>query len=505
MLIPSLPLPNDQSTTWDKLFKQIKVERKTGKCEVENLTKYLMDRKVALTVILLPILLLFAVSGVHIVKANSSSKTIIVPDNYPTITAAIGNASNGDTIVVKNGMYIEQTLEINKSLTIISQHINGAKINFHPPQIPENLFGETIMVYTNPITIEADNVKLSGFTITSDGGDISANGNQIQLRNNTIGTEATPIGLLLTGNGTQIIGNTMATFSPLSLTGSNQTVADNYLGGLSITGSFNFITGNNAGSIMLTGSKNTVTGNSFNVNRFNGGTGINLIDADYNIISNNTEIGNNVGIALGYTGAGGSYNIFAGNTVEEAGLWGILMGNGSYNVFYGNLIANNGGLGHDGYGLALGGEDIEAANNLFFGNIFLNNSKNFGTNWQVIGSNSFDNGKEGNYWDDYLTKYPNATEVDNSGIGNTPYLVYSNNADNYPLMNRPDVSDAIPALPSPWSSLVPTTSVANISPTVSQTPSTTPLLQEAIYGISVAAIATALVLGLLLLRKRRKS
>ena len=102
-----------------------------------------------------------------------------------------------------------------------------------------------------------------------------------------------------------------------------------------------------------------------------------------------------------------SYNIFAGNKIEEAGLWGILMGSGSYNVFYGNLIANNGGLGHDGYGLALGEEDSESAtNNLFFGNIFMNNSKNFGTNWQVIGSNSFDNGKEGNYWDDYFAKYP---------------------------------------------------------------------------------------------------
>ena len=27
-----------------------------------------------------------------------------------------------------------------------------------------------------------------------------------------------------------------------------------------------------------------------------------------------------------------------------------------------------------------------------------------------------------NYWSDYLTNYPNATEVDDSGVGNTPYL-----------------------------------------------------------------------------------
>jgi hypothetical protein len=30
-------------------------------------------------------------------------------------------------------------------------------------------------------------------------------------------------------------------------------------------------------------------------------------------------------------------------------------------------------------------------------------------------------------------KYPNASEVGNSGIGNTPYVVDSSNIDNYPL------------------------------------------------------------------------
>lgn len=47
-----------------------------------------------------------------------------------------------------------------------------------------------------------------------------------------------------------------------------------------------------------------------------------------------------------------------------------------------------------------------------------------------------------NYWSDYSTKCPNATEVDHSGIGNTPYvfLTLSNGAqpavfqDNHPLM-----------------------------------------------------------------------
>jgi hypothetical protein len=48
-----------------------------------------------------------------------------------------------------------------------------------------------------------------------------------------------------------------------------------------------------------------------------------------------------------------------------------------------------------------------------------------------------------NYWSDYSTKYPNATEVGQSGVGNQPYVYYSlpdgtNGTivyqDNYPLM-----------------------------------------------------------------------
>ncbi|MCW4035335.1 MAG: right-handed parallel beta-helix repeat-containing protein, partial [Candidatus Bathyarchaeota archaeon] len=47
--------------------------------------------------------------------------------------------------------------------------------------------------------------------------------------------------------------------------------------------------------------------------------------------------------------------------------------------------------------------------------------------------NSWDDGKEGNYWSDYQTRYTNATEVNNSGTGNTPFYINENNQDNHPL------------------------------------------------------------------------
>jgi len=40
----------------------------------------------------------------------------------------------------------------------------------------------------------------------------------------------------------------------------------------------------------------------------------------------------------------------------------------------------------------------------------------------------------GNYWSDYEYRYPNAEELDGSGMWNTSYVIDENNQDNYPLM-----------------------------------------------------------------------
>ncbi len=405
------------------------------------------------------ILALLMSSVITFLPVRAQVQTITVPDDYPTISAAIGNATSGCTILVKRGTYVQQILEISKSLTIISESIGSAQIILHPPQEPINLFGTTMMTYVSPIKINASNVKLSGFVITSDGGTITAIGDRIQITNNAIETW----GVMVTGNGSRIAGNKMAT---VSIIGSNQTITDNYLSDLSVKGSFNLIAKNLGRGMKLTGHYNQVNQNYFSIiPGTDGGSvnGVHLLAGDHNIISNNTAKGMGTGIAVGYTGSGGSYNIFAGNTIEQAGLWGVLMGNGSYNVFYGNLIANNNRFDHDGYGLALGGNHQQVQSNLFFHNTFKNNSKNFGVNWGVNGVNFFDNGIEGNYWDDYLTKYPNATEVDQSGIGDTPYRVYDNFSDNYPLMKQPNVNGVIPVLPEPWLTLLPIVAVTDPS------------------------------------------
>ncbi len=57
--------------------------------------------------------------------------------------------------------------------------------------------------------------------------------------------------------------------------------------------------------------------------------------------------------------------------------------------------------------------------------------------------NRWDNGSQGNYWIGYT-----GSDKDGDGIGDTPYYIYQNNQDNYPLMNPIPVSGASASVPA---------------------------------------------------------
>jgi len=83
-------------------------------------------------------------------------------------------------------------------------------------------------------------------------------------------------------------------------------------------------------------------------------------------------------------------------------------------------------------------------NNIFFENNFvIDHFLSMG------GNNLWDNGTGGNYWGDYLLKYPNASEIGNSGIGDTPYVMNSDDIDYYPLMAPFEVPPAPTPSPEP--------------------------------------------------------
>jgi PKD repeat protein len=54
------------------------------------------------------------------------------------------------------------------------------------------------------------------------------------------------------------------------------------------------------------------------------------------------------------------------------------------------------------------------------------------SNAKDYGSNNWDYNSQGNHWEDYIEKYPDATQID--GIWDTPYIIEGGgNKDNYPL------------------------------------------------------------------------
>lgn len=87
----------------------------------------------------------------EIKPVRTSPSTIIVPDDYLTIQGAINHASLGDIIFVKNGVYHEN-VELNKTVLLVGENSNFAVIDGNG-------------VWSRPITVTADEVTVTGFTL----------------------------------------------------------------------------------------------------------------------------------------------------------------------------------------------------------------------------------------------------------------------------------------------------------------------------------------------------
>jgi parallel beta-helix repeat protein len=180
-------------------------------------------------------------------------------------------------------------------------------------------------------------------------------------------------------------------------------------------------------------SGNQVTIKNLQITHFQAGisTGINIV-SNCNI-SGNTIANNSDGIVLGSESKSHaiSGNFITGNTN------GIVLSFTSNNTLVGNTITNN------EIGIWVVPPIYSYGLNKIYLNNFINNSKQV---IQFIGSaspifnNIWDNGGEGNYWDNY-----NASDSNGDGIGDAPYVIDSNNVDNYPLMTP---FNLIPELPS---------------------------------------------------------
>jgi nitrous oxidase accessory protein len=454
---------------------------------------------------LLLVLVLAASAIVSALPVKAEARTIVVPDDYATISLAIENALDGDTVFVKKGTYQESTLEIRKTLLLIGEEVDGTILNLDPPLVEAIILYNRFMILSTAITINANNVKLQGFTVNIPqddygyGGGLHANGDRIEVINNKITNNS----VYLSGSSISVAENSIA--DTLEVIGSNQTIANNSIQkSLNIQGSYNKITGNRINSLFnLIGSSNFISGNSFFM--------LEMENSNSNfIIENFFEC-----LELEERGQGCSGNLIAKNRITGNGGFnsGIWVGSGSNNTVTANTIRDCDS------GLRLTGAVTETS-------VYLNNFINNTINIQYYGdadwtlNTRFDNGKKGNYYDDY-------TGADNNwdGIGDVPYTIKGTRwdseaggvvdagfgQDRYPLMVPFDIDSVAIELPE-WASLS-LDSSPSLNPIPEQTPTPTPYQEptqteqiEPILDVAivVAVIIVAVGAGLLVYFRKRK-
>ena len=347
-----------------------------------------MNKTVALAFIIVSLTSLCIINA----QPSRAAKTIVVPDDYPTISAAVNNASQGDTILVKRGVYYEN-LVIDKALSIASED-NKSTIVIGEGDVERG--GHAVF------TLAAEGIQLSGFTIES-------------LNYSSSSYYAT--GIIIEADKCTITGNNIhntyygvfcSVQSSIIISQNNITAnlkdGIRFYGGSSNKISENNITGNSKSGIAIQGYSNTLSRNNIKNNMRGIGIG-----SSYSVVFGNSITGNTeAGIYFA-----GSNNIVSANDITE-NKWGI--------YFTPNFAAPN--------------------DNKIYHNNFIDNDHNvYVSSYNVENwDNDFPSG--GNYWSDYVATYPNAVEVDASGTGNVPYVIGANNTDRYPLITPFDMSNA---------------------------------------------------------------
>jgi len=149
-------------------------------------------------------------------------------------------------------------------------------------------------------------------------------------------------------------------------------------------------------------------------------TAINVLWSYHGVFAFNNISGNYAGIAL-HESEG---NLVIGNNVSDNNWFAFMLSDSARNHITMNYVSNN----LEGIYL------MNASTNIIYKNAFVNNNRNGYADSESAG-NSWDYEYNGNYWNDYLTQNPTATN--NGYVWNLPYIVPDTaglNVDNFPLV-----------------------------------------------------------------------
>jgi len=413
-----------------------------------------------------------------------------VPDNYTRIQWAVDNATAGDIIIVRDGTYSEN-VDVNKRLTIQSE--NGSANCIVQATNPEdhvfevtadhvNIHGFAVkgatehwnagiyfsnvnhgIISNNNVSNNYDGIRLYSSSnnaltknnvLNNDYGIEVRESNDNNISNNNVSNATCGIHLYCSSNNTLInnrFGNGGIFIRGDDLSYYNTHVIENNklngkpiyyyknanaikvpedAGEVIIANCSEITVENITASLGFVGIELAYTNNSQITNNklSNNYFGFYLYFSNENTLAYNNVSSNDGGIVLWYS----NNNILTGNKASNNS-YGFQLYYSSNNTLTRNNVSNN------DLGISLFLSNITIYLNNFINSIYNLYSYDSANTWnstelityQYNGS-TFTN-YMGNYWDDYKEKYPDAEEIDGTGIWDTPYSIDSDN-DTYPLV-----------------------------------------------------------------------
>jgi len=378
-------------------------------------------------VVCLVFLLLNGLSVLYLTEySNAAGREIYVDDSfsYPrdgsaehplrTITEAINLATDGDTVYVFSGTYNE-TVVINKRISLIGG------IDDAPSIISRNAELKYL------IEITADFVTVENFVIqdpnrfisSQSGALIHVTSNNVVLQQNNI-SQCNLWGIYLESSDDNMISGNVINdtrgvfgFSSNNNVFSSNNISNSSEAGMNIRSSMrnilydNYLTLNTYGVYIKDCSNTNITENTFTKNVLHG---IYLTGDTTDVVRQNFFINNTAsGMSLD------SSNCIITENVFNYGQVGISLQR------TGCRISNNSFQNMSSTALTA---TQTSSNNIIYLNHFIENT----INAREQGSNQWDNGTVGNYWDDY-----NYVDRDHDGFGDRAYILSSSGRDHYPL------------------------------------------------------------------------
>ena len=418
------------------------------------------------------------VGNIKLTKAES--KTIVVPDDFSSIQVAVDEALEGDTVFVKSGFYYNQTVIIDKGISLIGENktsttifgdwtLNGTVVLvLHDGVIVQNLSlcsvdnsgssgraihllnvhdcfvsncislnnGIGIWLYDSSENILEDNYITGEHTIPFSAGIKLQYSHLNSISSNSIIDHQYGFGVVLNNSNKNNV--------------TRNYISNNYHGIWLNASNTNNLTDNNVSltrNIFATTSENAILG-SFGIRLFSSNNtkisgnivssipkGIQIVaTSNFNCIENNTITNSTYGLELAHNSTS---NLFDKNKLSNSN-YGLMIQYASNNTLSANNITNN----------QVGANFEYSDYNLVYHNNFINNTIQI-SNIDIVSENKWDKSSEGNYWSNY-----NGTDNIGNGIGDTPYIIDESNQDNYPFTNPIDIK-TIPEFPSWFISLIP--------------------------------------------------